>query len=187
MGSGSEPISDDELLYRRVPIRWYDPATGRPLDEAFAPHKENDLTGVSVTRANYKSIEQAAMGMPGKRYYVATLRAGDLRGRGIEVVPRSRSDDLGHSELPDLNAGNRKTDRTLELQKVLTKLCLRVDGPFPKLSSDPRQLDVIPKPAVPPATGDNVRRSNSRFLLWALIFCVAFVLFFVFPIGRGCK
>lgn len=80
MGSGSEPISDDELLYRRVPIRWYDPSTGRPFDEAFAPHKENDLTGLSVSRAKYKSIEQAARGMPGKRYYVATLRAGDLRG-----------------------------------------------------------------------------------------------------------
>ena len=39
----------------------------------------NDVTGLSVSRAKYKSIQDAAKGLRGKAYYVAVLRAGDLR------------------------------------------------------------------------------------------------------------
>jgi len=129
---GTEPISDEELLYRRVSVRsgWYTPQTGLKA-EAFAPHKVNDVTGLSVDRAKYKSIEEAAKGQSGRSYYVAVLRAGDLRQRGIDPVPRPKLGDPGHSELPELNAGNRKADQTLELQRVLIELCLRVEGPIP--------------------------------------------------------
>jgi len=128
--NGTEPIADEELLYRRVPTGWYDPANGSLNPQAFAPHKTNDLTGLSVSRAKYKSPEEAARGRPGKSYYVAILRTGDLRSKGIEVVPRPRYTDPSHAELPDLNSGNRKTDETLERQGVLRDLCLRVEGPF---------------------------------------------------------
>jgi hypothetical protein len=60
-----------------------------------------------------------------------TLLVGDLRQRGIQVVPRPLPDDAGHAELPDLNAGNRETDETLERERVLAQeLCLQVEGPF---------------------------------------------------------
>jgi hypothetical protein len=52
---GSEPISDDELLYRRVPasLNLYDPIS-KPnlLPDAFRPNA-NDITGLSVYRAKY--------------------------------------------------------------------------------------------------------------------------------------
>ncbi|GIW91112.1 MAG: hypothetical protein KatS3mg109_1544 [Pirellulaceae bacterium] len=73
-------------------------------------------------------------GRPGKTYYVAVLRAGDLRRYGIEVVARPQTPegyDPAHAELPQLNAGNRRTDETLERQRLLAeKLCLCVKGPF---------------------------------------------------------
>ena len=133
MENGTEPITDEELLYRRVPAStgWYDPTTGSLKPEAFAPHKTNDVTGLSVYRAKYKSIEEAARGRPGKSYYVAVLRTDDLTQHSIEVVPCTLPGDPGHAQLPDLNSSNRKTDQTLERQRLLTKLCLRVEGPFP--------------------------------------------------------
>lgn len=78
MERGSEPVDDEELLYRRVPasLGWYSPTTGVISSEAFGPHKNRDVSGLSVTRAKYKSIEEAARGRPGKSYYVVVLRAG---------------------------------------------------------------------------------------------------------------
>lgn len=131
MDEGNEPIADEELLYRRVSERsgWYSSDTGLK-DQAFAPHKENDTTGLSVARAKYQSVEQAAQPKPGRPYYIAVLRAVDLRKHGIAAVPRPRPGDPGHAELPDLNAQNRKSDRTLELQRILVELTLKVEGPF---------------------------------------------------------
>lgn len=108
-------------------MNWY---SERGLsDQAFAPRKD-DTTGISVSRAEYTSIEDASKGSSKHGYYVAVLRARDLRKYGIEVVPRPLPDDPSHSELPDLNYGNRKDERTLELQRVLVGLCLNVEGPY---------------------------------------------------------
>jgi len=126
---GIDPIADEELLYRRIPVsmNWY---SDRGLsDQAFAPRKD-DKTGISVSRAEYTSIEDAAKGSSKQGYYVAVLRAGDLRGNGIEVVPRRLPDDPSHCELPDLNYANRKDERTQELQRILVASCRRVEGPF---------------------------------------------------------
>jgi hypothetical protein len=135
--SGSEPIEDDELLYRRVPASggWYDQTTGILKSEAFGPHKTQDISGLSVARAKHSSIEKAARGRPGKIYFVAVLRAGDLRQRGIDVVPRpdlpNGHRDPAHAELPGLNSAVRKTSQTLERQLILAnELSLRVEGPF---------------------------------------------------------
>lgn len=131
MQAGHEPIADDELLYRRIPAStgWYSPDDGLN-SQAFAPHKSQDSTGLSVSRAKYKTIEQAAIGRPGKSYYVAVLKAGELRRHGIAVAPRPLQDDPGHAELPDLNSADRKTDRVLQFQQILVQLHLRVEGPF---------------------------------------------------------
>jgi hypothetical protein len=103
---------------------------GGIMSEAFAPHKLNDATGLSVVRAKYKSAEDAAKGRAGKQYYIASLRVGKLREHGIEVVPRPEPDDPGHAELPGLNASNRNDVRTLELQRLLVQLTIEVQEPF---------------------------------------------------------
>lgn len=132
---GTEPVADDELLYRRIPVsqRWYDPQVDPcPSPEAFRP-TPNDATGLSVYRGKYKTVEEAARGLEGKSYYVAVLRAGDLRANGIDVVPRPKEGDPGHAELPGLTYENRKMDKVLEWKVLLSgQLCLRVEGPFPR-------------------------------------------------------
>lgn len=134
MDDGREPIADDELLYRRVPAaaspQRYDPVTKVLSDQAFAPHKTNDVTGLSISRAKYKRIDEAAKGQPGKSYYVAILRAGDIRRLGMRIEPRPEIDDPAHAELPDLNSANLKESVTMERQRALVDLCIAVEGPF---------------------------------------------------------
>lgn len=143
MGIEIETIADEEFLYRRVPAStgWFEPATGILKPEAFGPHKQRDLTGISVTRAKFKSIEQAAHGQPGKSYFVAVLCVGDLRKANFTVKPQPNVPggyDISHAELPDLNAGNYKATETLERQRELAeRLCLRVEGPFKDLETAP--------------------------------------------------
>ena len=97
MADGTEPIADEELLYRRVPAStgWYSPENGNLSDQAFAVHKLHDATGLSVSRDKYCSSQQAARGRAGKSYYVAVLRASDLKAKGIKVVPRPQPGDPG--------------------------------------------------------------------------------------------
>ena len=130
-----EPVADDELLYRRVPAStgWYDPTSGMLKSEAFAPHKVNDATGLSVSRGKYKLLEEAALGRPGKTYYIAVINAGELRQAGIDVVPQPHLPsgyDPSHAELPGLNSSNRKATETLERQRVLVSLCRTIEGPY---------------------------------------------------------
>ena len=132
MADGTEPIDDDELLYRRVPIVHFNQSNDpKPTPEAFRPHA-NDTTGLSIYRAKYKGVEQVAQSPREQRYYVAVFRAGDLRACGIAVEPRPKPDDPGHAELPGLTYEHRKDDSVLEWKVFLAqKLCLRVEGPFP--------------------------------------------------------
>ncbi len=70
----NDPIADDELLYRRVPVSkgWHDDAGLSP--EAFDP-RPNEESGISVYRANFITIEKAAQGKSKQGYWVAVLRA----------------------------------------------------------------------------------------------------------------
>lgn len=126
----SEPIVDDELLYRRVPVSkgWYDANGLSP--EAFDP-RIDEVSGISVYRARFVSVEEVAQGKSKKGYWVAVLRTGDLRHHAMDVVPRPEPDDPGHAELPDLTCENRLTIRVQECKMLLAQLCLSVEGPFP--------------------------------------------------------
>lgn len=124
------PIEDDEILYRRIPISQYDSTDPNPSPEAFRPHK-NDTTGISLSRGKHTTIEKAARGHSEDGYYIAILRAGDLRKKGIEVVPKPLHDNPGHSEIPQINYTTRKTDSVKEYKNLLAeKLCLCVKGPL---------------------------------------------------------
>ena len=128
--NGTEPVDDDELLYRRIPVSmgWYSDSGLSP--EAFDPRRD-ETTGISVYRAKYKRIEEAARGRSAKGYFVAVLRAGDLREHGIQIVARPDVHDPGHAELPDLTCQNRLERETQERKLLLVRSALRVEGPFP--------------------------------------------------------
>ncbi|HZZ41782.1 MAG TPA: hypothetical protein VFE58_02495 [Tepidisphaeraceae bacterium] len=139
---GTDPLSDDELIYRRIPVsqNWYNPNLSPPLSpKAFNP-TERDVTGLSISRASLKTIEEAAKGQPGKSYYVAILRVADLRSAGIRVEPKpldrgvlgpDHPGDESHAELPDLTYQNRKEPRVEELKLALAqRLCIEVNGPY---------------------------------------------------------
>ncbi len=132
LGDGTEPVADDEMIYRRIPASqsWYHPRSGIPLAfAAFKPTK-HDQTGLSVKRAKYiRSIEDAARNPRGASYYIAVLRVGDLRAHGLDVIPCPLPGDPGHAELPALHYQARY--ETQPLQVLLSeKLCIRVEGPF---------------------------------------------------------
>lgn len=131
---GSEPIDDAEVLYRRIPDSkgWYDagspPSSLSP--DAFRP-TENDTTGLSLSRAKYKSVEDAALGRPGKTFWVAKLLAGEMRLHGIELVPRPLPGDPGHAEIPSMTYPVRKSAECEGRTVLLAgKLTLEIFGPF---------------------------------------------------------
>ena len=125
---GKEPIEDDELLYRRVPTVHYSSGLS---PEAFAPHKTNDTDGLSLTRAKYNSLDDAAKGRPGKEYYVAVFRASDLRDIvNVQIEPDPQPHDSGHVLIPEMNSDNRKAQETAERKLAMKVVCLRIEGPF---------------------------------------------------------
>ncbi len=135
---GSEPIEDDEILYRRIPVSqdWYDPNTEPPLSYLAYKPSRRDETGLSLTRAKYSNIEQAAHGTSAQGYFVGKLRAKELRITGISVVPAPFQDQPGHCEIPSLRADNRKSNEAIEQANLLArKLTFEVEGPF--LNSGP--------------------------------------------------
>lgn len=128
---GAEPVADDELLYRRVPAvrHWY--SAGKLSPQAFHPDKERDGDGISLWRAKHKTIGEAAMGRPGKLYYVAVLRAADLRRHGIEIAPSVEHGVPGHVSIPALNSRSRHSERAQAMEGLLAaELTLQVEGPF---------------------------------------------------------
>lgn len=133
MGDDSEPIEDEELLYRRIQLVHFNPSEGQePSPRAFHAGKR-DKTGISMFRKKFATVEDVARNDRGKRYYIAVLRAGDLCANGIKVVPRPQEDRPGHVELPGLTYENRKSDASEEAKQLLARrLCLEVLGPFPE-------------------------------------------------------
>lgn len=128
--SGNEPIDDEEILYRRIPVSmgWYSEDTGLS-PEAFEP-RNDETTGISVYRAKYKTLEAAAKGLSKKGYFVAEFRVGDLRAAGMDIVSRPLPNDPGHAELPSLRCDNRESIEALNHKSLLTSLPLSIQGPF---------------------------------------------------------
>ncbi len=136
---GIDPIRDEEFLYRKIPVSqgWYDPDATPPISpQAFHP-RPDDNAGLSLDRArsedhpDFKMVDQAGQGQSSKGYYVAVLRAGDLRANGINVVAEPILGNPGHAMIPDLKYENRQTDRSLEWKVLLAhELTLDVQGPF---------------------------------------------------------
>lgn len=117
-------------MYRRVPVSmdWVD--EHGISAEAFAPRKD-DYSGLSVFRARFLSLENAARGASKQGYYVLELRAGDLRGAGIDVVPAPATGTSGHAEIPSLKFERPESNASLQIRQLLAdRLVLKVHGPF---------------------------------------------------------
>lgn len=134
-GDGSEPITPDETLFRRIPASqpdWYNPQRDPPVSPfAFNPTKE-DTTGLSLTRRKHTTVEKAGAGRPGKSYFVAFLRAGALDSKGIVVIPKPEDDNRGHAEIPAMTYSTRKSPDVEAAKIALSELVYFVDGPFPR-------------------------------------------------------
>ncbi|HNQ23513.1 MAG TPA: hypothetical protein PKK06_10505 [Phycisphaerae bacterium] len=134
MAEAIQPIADDELLLRRIPANpeYFNPDVDpHPSPFAFRP-RADDNTGLSLVRMKFASVREVAANPRGKHYYVAVLRAADLRDHGLSVVPRPLPDNPGHSEIPELTYANRSTSEAKEMQLLLAeRLCVRIEGPFP--------------------------------------------------------
>jgi hypothetical protein len=138
MGDGTEPLDDDETVYRRILPEWArDPADGRPMLVAFRP-TDDDHDGLSFVRAKYASAREAARGRR-QRYCVACLRVRDIRAIGLNIVPEPLepvADEppaarIGHCRVPELNTACRGSEREYEWRRTLAKdLCFLVLGPF---------------------------------------------------------
>jgi hypothetical protein len=125
-----EPVADDEILYRRVPVSkgWVDEHGVRP--DAFEP-RTDDHSGLSVYRARFVSLEDAAKGLSKRGYYVLAMRAGDLRAAGINVVPMPQDDLPGHAELPSLAYQEQESELSIEQRELLAdRLIMAIHGPF---------------------------------------------------------
>jgi hypothetical protein len=126
------PIELSEVFLRRVPqlAEYYDSKTKELQPLAYNPNRA-DVTGLSLVRHKFKSPkEAAAMGKPGKSYYVVCIRARDLIAARIKVEPDTTED--WHAELPDLRYDNRRSDEARSLMDVLAgQLTYEILGPFP--------------------------------------------------------
>lgn len=132
---GEEPIDDDEFLYRRINLQYV--VDGRIDLEAFRPRRE-DVDGLSLTRAKYKSPEEAAkppVTRPGRTYYISSIRASDLKQLNLTIEPKPIDGNLGHCVVPEMNALNRGTNSCRELalrlaSEIGTQEILGPFGPF---------------------------------------------------------
>lgn len=141
IGDGTEPIEDDEIVYRRISVGslWYDPVLQDISLNAFKPRREEE-SGISLMRAKYLNPERTAAGGPGKAYYIVEIRAGDLRHHhiGIEPDPLTDPDLPGHCQIPDLNIRNYNSSPLVvegKMMLIASQLCGRVYGPFPGMGA----------------------------------------------------
>jgi len=131
VGNSLDPISDEEIVYRRIPATWYPDQTRVINDQAFAPHKHNDHDGLSVSRAKFNDPEDATKRVAsGKKFFLARLSVHDLKKIGLSVIPAPLDNDPGHAVIPEINASNRGEKLTLERQRQLVQLCMDVIGPI---------------------------------------------------------
>ncbi len=130
---GSDPIRDDEILFRRLARVYYDPEkSDKPSPVGFRPTDE-DLTGLSLSRQKYISAKDVAeYGSLGKNYYVAAIKVSELRNYGIDVIQKPIAGNPGHAEVPGLRLENRSTNDAKEWQNMIAEnLCFDILGPYP--------------------------------------------------------
>lgn len=132
-----ETISDDEIIYRRIPVsvELFSPETGLS-PQAFHPDKR-DISGISFTRALSRTPEEeAASGENPKGYFIARLRVSSIRAAGLDVGPSPTEENPGHCEISTMNADSRRKPACRENELILKTKCLvDVLGPLDSVKS----------------------------------------------------
>ena len=131
-------LDDNEIIYRKVPVsqNWVNAETGEVDANAFRPHRDNDIDGISMDRArsvnapDFRLPQEAGSGASRRGYYVVALRISELRAHGIEVAPKPIPDNPGHVELPGLRADNRNGDDAKGIMDFLARHKCDTLGPF---------------------------------------------------------
>ena len=132
---GIQPVAADEILYRRIPKAWYNPADGLS-NESFLPSAQ-DIDGLSLSREKVGAIGTSATGWEGKEYYVASIRAADLP---VGLTPQPDTDE--HLVLPQMTFEARKHPSTKGqirawAEQMRSHCAGRVKGPFPGRTPQP--------------------------------------------------
>lgn len=127
--AGVQPVRADEVLYRRVPEKRYDRATGFALD-AFLPIA-TDTDGLSFSRNCMTPEQVAATGTVGKQFWVAALNAAHFTAAEMTIA----ADAVDHAVIPEMRRGIYETPEgkpvVQGLARQLSALVIEVYGPFP--------------------------------------------------------
>jgi len=115
------PLSDDELLGRRISQpEWYDSDLGIS-EKAFSP-KRQDQTGLSLYRLRYRSCEELGRTQKGNKRHVAVLKVGAIRELGLELRVDEQQDNPGHVELPALRYETKRQGEVLAWTRKLAAI-----------------------------------------------------------------
>jgi hypothetical protein len=128
MSGEADPISREEILFRRVGVENYDKDSGLPpSDQAFRP-RSYDTAGISLFREKHKTLQEAAKSPsnPDKKYFVAKLKAGALMDEGLTLAVDPS--DISHVFISNLTYANRGQKPQLNWQaKLAHELCEMID------------------------------------------------------------
>lgn len=129
MPNETDPVCDDEFVFRRVLKKYYDNCPSSPdarVDKlAFRP-TDQDVDGLSVYRALFVSpdeLDRDREGKPG-RYYVARLAVRMIKEIGLSVRANPANGLAGHSLIPEIRNGLKGDDKkcSKELQFALARI-----------------------------------------------------------------
>lgn len=136
----NDPIQPEETLLRRVPrqqMKSFDPPV--PNDEAFDPHRDRDVEGLSVYRRQFHTPQQVADFRTKSKspVWVAELPASAIFEIGLTVVPQplEAHGDLpaqrGHALIPELNSASRGTWQLAQRKRLLAQAAEKsTTGPY---------------------------------------------------------
>lgn len=136
----TDPVMPDEHLYRRISLNANPPGLSDDrvvLQQAFLPRK-NDVDGISLVRAKYRSANEAALppNSTHREYVVAVVKAADLESLGLtlDVTPDDIDIELGthaHVSVREMNAANYKSPEVKDwARQIAEHHVLEVLGPF---------------------------------------------------------
>lgn len=123
-----EPVAPDEYILRRILNNkdYINLDLPIPVQRAAVGPTKRDTDGLSVYREKFVSPREVAeSGNNSAGYYVVRFNAQDIFDMGLDIIPDKIEDGLqGHSLVPQLSTGEKKSNRKLYVERTLalTKL-----------------------------------------------------------------
>jgi hypothetical protein len=99
----TDPVADDEQVYRRIHIQYFRSDSAISVQRGAFHPTEADDTGISIYRASFVSPGELIPADKATLYYVARLPVRELRNLGLSVVAEPMPDGPpGHALIPEL-------------------------------------------------------------------------------------